>query len=133
MAHSQTHSTNIVGDGIDRIQSAFENAQTEIERVQSDLQSRRKKFEKRAEKEFKRISKQIRKNETVKRAVAFQQDLGAQVEAGLDSVLGNLQIASRRDLDKLDKKLNKISRKLTALDKVLTDRETPTNGVSASK
>ena len=37
------------------------------------------------------------------------------------ALLGGLQIASRRDVAKLDKKLNKISRKLNALDKAMTE------------
>lgn len=114
---AQAQSNNIVSDGIDRIQSAMESAQSEIEKFQKDIDKRRKRLEKRASKEMKRIQKDIRTNPTVKRANKLQKEVTSQIETSLDSLLGGLQIASRRDVAKLDKKLNKISRKLTALDK----------------
>ena len=117
MAQQQT---GFVADSIDRIQNAVESAQSELEKFQKDIEKRRKKFEKRAEKEMKRIQKDFRNSEPVKRVEAFQKDVTSQIESGVDAVLGNLQIASRRDVAKIDKKLNKISRKLNALDKAMT-------------
>ena len=112
--------TGFVADSIDRIQNAVESAQSELEKFQKDIEKRRKKFEKRAEKEMKRLQKDFRNSEPVKRVEAFQKDVTTQIESGVDAVLGNLQIASRRDVAKIDKKLNKISRKLNALDKAMS-------------
>lgn len=120
MTQTQTHSTGIVASSIDRIQNAVESAQTEFEKFQKDLEKRRKRFEKRATKEFKRIQTDIRANPAVQRAEQLQKDVSTQIETGLDNLLGGLQIASRRDLVRLDKKLNKINKKLTALDKALS-------------
>ena len=117
---TQAQSTNIVSDGIDRIQNAVESAQTEISKFQKDLDKRRKQVEKRATKEMKRIQKDIRTNPTVLRAEKLQKDVTTQLESTFDSLLGGLQIASRSDVAKLDKKLTKITRKLNALDKAMS-------------
>jgi len=123
-------STGFVADSIDRIQNAMESAQSEIDKFQKDVEKRRKRFEKRAQKEMKRIQKNFQDSTPVKRAAEIQKDVAAQIEAGLDLVLGNLQIASRRDVEKIDKKLNKISRKLNDLDKAIG---TPSRGAAAAE
>ena len=117
---SQTQTTGFVAESIDRIQNAVESAQSELDKFQKDVEKRRKKFEKRAQKEMKRLRKDFRASPPIKRAAEFQKDFATQIESGFDSVLGNLQIASRRDVAKIDKKLSKISRKLNALDKAIT-------------
>ncbi len=120
-----------VGESIDRIQNAMESAQSEIQKFQKDVEKRRKKFEKRAEKEMKRIQKDIRKSDAVKRATQLQKDVATQIETSVETLLGGLQIASRRDVAKLDRKLNKINRKLNALDKALSEPEAP--AIAAAK
>lgn len=122
--------TGFVSDSIDRIQSAVQSAQSEIDKFQKDVEKRRKKFEKRAQKEMKRIQKDFQNSPPVKRATALQKDVSAQIEAGLDTMLGNLQIASRRDVAKIDKKLNKINRKLNDLDKAVS---TPSRKAAAAE
>ena len=49
-----------------------------------------------------------------------------QLESGIETVLGTFQIASRGAIEKLDRKLNRINRRLKALDKSLSDKATPT-------
>lgn len=118
MSTTQQHN-GFVADSIDRIQNAVEQAQSEIQKFQKDLEKRRKRFEKRAEKEMKRLQKDFQKSPAVKRASQLQKDISTQLESSFDAVLGGLQIASRRDVAKLDRKLNKINRKLNALDKAM--------------
>lgn len=120
--------TGFVADSIDRIQSAVESAQSELDKFQKDMEKRRKQFEKRAQKEMKRIQKDFQTSTPIKRATEIQKDVTSQIESSVDAVLGNLQIASRRDVAKIDKKLNKISRKLSALDKAMS----PPSGTAAA-
>ena len=125
---------NVIESGIDRIQAAFRSAEEEVERIQKQVEKRTTQFNKETEKRVKRFRKDLNKNEAVQQAQSrwidvskgFQKrrkDFEDQVETGLASVLGTFQIASSSDLKKLDKKLNRISRRLNALDKILSDED----------
>ena len=120
--------TNFVQDGVDRVRGAFENLDDEFQRVQKQIQNRRKTiekriagqrkdFEKRTRKEVKRIQTEVRKNPVVKRAESIADDASRQLEQGVDRILAAFQIASRSDLDKIDRKLGKINRKLREIEK----------------
>ena len=120
--------TNFVQDGVDRVRGAFENLDDEFQRVQKQIQTRRKSIEKRLDtqrkdlekrtrKEVKRIQKGLRKYPVVKRAESIADDASRQLEQGVDRILATFQIASRHDLDRIDRKLGKINRKLREIEK----------------
>jgi DNA replication initiation complex subunit (GINS family) len=129
---AQTES--LVDQGVDRVQDVLKNADKEFQRLQRRvrtrrrtierrIQTQRKSFEKNFEKQAKSIEKQaqkqmkqIRKNDLVKRAETLGKDVQAQVESGLASVLSMFQIASKADIKRVDRKLNRISRKLKELE-----------------
>ena len=149
-----TQKANIVEDGIDRVQSAFESVEDEFEKVQKRvdrgrkdfekrvrssrkdidkgtkkfqkrLEERREKFEKQAEKRVKSVQKELRKYSLYRLLEELADDATKRVESGIDSLLGGLQIATRADIQRLDKKLNSINRKLKALDKESTPANEP--------
>jgi len=119
---------------VDRVQGALKNADKEFQRIQRRvrtrrrtierrIESQRKSFEKSIEKQAKSIEKQaqkqikqIRKNDLVKRAETLGKDVQSQIESGVESVLAMFQIASKSDIRSLDRKLNRISRKLKELE-----------------
>jgi len=149
-----TQRANIVEDGIDRIQSAFESVEDEFEKVQKRVDRGRKDFEKRVRASRKDLDKGTKKfqkrvedrrrdfeKETEKRVKSFQKELrkyslyrqledlaedaSKRVETGIESLLGGMQIATRADVQRLDKKLNSINRKLKALEKDQTPASKP--------
>ncbi len=71
-----------------------------------------RKLQKRVEKQTRKPLRQLRRNVLVKRT----QDLGSeardQIAGGVETVLGYLQIASKGDLQRIERKLNRIERKL---------------------
>ena len=109
--------TNFVEDGIDRVQSAFQSVEDEFEKLQKRVDRGRKDFEKQTEQRVKSWQKELRQYSIVRRAEELQEDVSKRIESGLDAVLSNLQIATRGDMKKIDRKLNQISRKLKALEK----------------
>jgi hypothetical protein len=140
---------NLVEDGIDRLQSAFQSVEDEFEKVQKRVDRGRKDFEKRVKtgrKDFEKNSKKFQKRvesrrrdwekQTEKRVKSLQDELrkyslfqqleeladdaSKRFENGIEQLLGGLQIATRSDIQKLDKKLNTISRKLKTLEKERT-------------
>jgi hypothetical protein len=127
---------SLMQEGVDRFREAFESL--DLERVQRQLAQRRKQIEKqlasgrktwerRTRKQVKRLQTELRKNALVKRVQALQKDAARQLESTVEGVLSTLRIASRRDVDRLDRKLGQISRKLKDL-----ERTRRTNGEAVS-
>ncbi len=117
---------SLMQEGVDRFREAFDSL--DLQRVQKELTQRRKRIEKqiasgrrqwerRTRKQVKRVQTELRKNSLVKRVQLLQKDATRQIENGFDGILGTFGIASRRDVDRLDRKLGQISRKLKDLDR----------------
>ncbi len=106
---------NLIQDGIDRVETAFENLEKEYKRLQKRADKRRKDFEKRAERELKRVQAEFRKNPVVKRVETIRDDARKTVEGQVEQLLGGLRIATRADLRKLDRKITQLNKKLRDL------------------
>jgi len=131
----------IFQDGVERVREAAGNLGGELQRVQRDLRARRKKIEKRLETGRKDIEKRIEaqrkqiekrfetqrkqiekrtqklrseleKNPAVKRLETFRKDASKQFEQGVSTVLHRLQIASKSDLDRIDRKISAINKQM---------------------
>ena len=74
-------------------------------------------MEKDTQKRVKRFRTELKKSSLVKRAESFQKDATRQIENAFESVLGGMQIATRADVAKIDRKLNALSKKLRELEK----------------
>ncbi|HIF97299.1 MAG TPA: hypothetical protein EYQ54_09800 [Myxococcales bacterium] len=125
-----TQQSTLLEDGFDRVQAAFKSVEDEVQKVQKRFESRSEKFSTDANKRIKSFQKELRKYPAVKQAENFQKDFSEQFQArskrvekqignSIESVLGTLQIASRGEINKLDKKLNRINRRLKTLDKAI--------------
>ena len=118
---------NIVQDSVDRVRDAFGSLEDEIQRVQKEmrkeLRSRRKGLQKQlnaSRKDFETRTRKLRseldRSSLTKRVRALGRDAQKQVEQSVDSMLGALQIASKADLKRIDRKLNQLSKKLKELE-----------------
>ena len=114
---------NFVQESVDRFNAAFERLDEERLRLRKQLRARRKSFEKqvtsgrrdfekRTRKQVKRLRTELRRYTVVKRAERLQADARRQIEERVDRLLALLPIASRSDLERIDRKLDRISRKL---------------------
>ena len=121
-----------------RINEAVQFVDDEFQRVQKELSARRKSLEKefaskrktvekRTRKELKRIQTELKKNPIVKRADAVRKDVTKQVETRVDSLLGLMQVASRSDVQRINKKRTTLNKRLKAI-----EESRKTNGSSAS-
>ena len=117
---------SLMQEGVDRFREAFESL--DLDRVQRRLNQRRKRIEKqfasgrktwerRTRKQVKRVQSELRRNPLVKRMQSLQKDATRQLESTVDGILSSLRIASQRDVDRLDRKLGQISRKLKDLER----------------
>jgi hypothetical protein len=120
--------SSLIETGIDRVRTTVETATKEIRRVQKRVESQRKTiekrvasqrkaFEKRAQAQLDRVVSQVRDSAIAKNAEALRAEATRRLEAGVETVLSVLPIASRSELERVDKKLSQISRKLKDLEK----------------
>ena len=121
-----------------RIDEAVQFFDDEFQRIQKELSARRKSLEreftskrktveKRTRKELKRIQSELKKNPIVKRADAVRKDVTKQVETRVDTLLARMQIASRSDMRRINKKLTALNRRLKTI-----ENSRKTNGSSPS-
>jgi len=107
--------TTTVEDGRERIQTMFRSVEDEFEKLQKKVDKQTKRFRKTTEKRVKRVRSELDKMPLYKQAQSFRKDTNKQVEKGVDQILSALNIATRTDVKKLDRKLNQINKKLKEL------------------
>jgi len=121
-------STNLVQDGFQRVRTAAETLDRGFQRLQKrfdsqrktlekQLGSRRKALTKRTQAQVEQIVALVRDNALIQRAESLREDATRQLETRVGTLLGALSIASKGDLEKIDRKLSQISRKLRDLEK----------------
>jgi hypothetical protein len=122
-----SESVGIVQGSIDRFQTAFETIEGDVRKFQKNLRSQRKDLEKRFEKSRTRLEKQtrqrvnrvmtdVRKRPAYKRLESVRKDVGKRVDEGVENVLGAFGVASRSQVQRLDRKLNQMNKKLRELE-----------------
>lgn len=123
--------TNFIQEGVDRVRETVSSIESDFEKVQKRMRreyqarskaiekqvvTRRRRIERQTERQVKRLQAEFKKNPYVKRAQGAMDDATKQIERGVDSVLEALNVASRRDLQRIDRKLNQINRKLSGIE-----------------
>lgn len=119
---------NVFQEGVDRVRDAFGTLEDEFQRAQKRLRARRRSIEKRVEKQLsqgrkdlekrtRKLRDGLRKNPALKRLESWRRDATRQIEQGVESVLATLQIASKGDLQRIDRKLNQLNRKMKDLER----------------
>jgi len=127
----------------DRIESARGRLDDEIGRVQKQIQTRRKQIERQIntgrknfekqlntsrksfEKQTRKQVKEIRRSQVVQEVERLGTEVNRQIEGVFERVLGVLQIASKTDVDRIDRKLTKLNKRLKDM-----ERGRKTNGQS---
>jgi len=105
-------------EGIERISS-------ELEKWNDKLQSRSEQFrkdsQKRIEKGVKQVQDELRKVPAIKRAEEFRTEFEGRVEknidAGVDRVYAKLKLARLDEVQKLERKIAQLNKKLRTLEK----------------
>ena len=138
--------TSIVKEGLDQLRGVYENLEDEVTRVQKQMKVRRRKLEKRIdrsrkdvekrlstsrkdiekrintrrkdlEKRSANLRKELLKNPTIKRLDGLRLDATKQYEEGVETFLSALQIASKTDVQRIDRKISQLNRKLREMEK----------------
>lgn len=130
---------SLMEQGLDRVRSAVGSLDNEVERIRKNVRSRtrelerqleqrrrrlekrveqnRKHFEKRARKRVDRVLTELRKQPAFRRAEQLRKDAGKRVEQGVETLWSALNLASKSDLQRIDRKLGQLRRKLAEIEK----------------
>ncbi len=107
----------IIQDVSDRVETAVKTFEKDWKKFQKQAERQRKTIEKRAEREVKKFQKQIDTNPVVKRARTLRDDAVKTFETQMDTLLGTFRIANRGEVEKLERKVGSLSRKIRQLEK----------------
>ena len=121
-------------DGVDRVRETVDSIEYELTRrrksLEKDLRTRRRTLERRLsgsrrdlEKRTRKLRKDLQKNETLQQVESLRQRASAEIEQRVDDVLSLFQIASKSDVQRIDRKLSQLNRRLRDLD--AKKRQTP--------
>jgi hypothetical protein len=119
---------SVVSEGVDQIRQVVRRADREIKRLQKQVESRRRRLakevttrrrgiEKRAQRELERLQKQIQRQPLVKRAEALRADATERIERSVTSLLGALPLATKSEIERIDRKVSALGRKLKEIEK----------------
>lgn len=117
---------SVVQDGVDQIKQVVRRADREIKKIQKQVESRRRTLakevttrrrliEKHAQRGIARIQKQSQP--LLKRAEALRADATERFERSVTSILDVLPIASKSEIERIDRKVSALGRKLKEIEK----------------
>jgi hypothetical protein len=118
----------VLQDGVDQIRQAVRRADRELKKIQKQVEARRRRLakevttrrrtiEKRAQRELDRLQKQIQSQPLVKRAEALRADAQERLGRGVSTFLDALPIATRSDVERIDRKVSALGRRLKEIEK----------------
>jgi hypothetical protein len=100
--------------GFRRFQKRFDLQRKNLEK---SLEHQRKVIERRTQRQLERLLARVRESKLAHRAETLREDAAQRLETGASALLGALQIASKGDLDRIDRKLSQLTRKLKDIEK----------------
>ena len=114
---------SLVETGVDRFRDAIGSLDDGFQKLQKRIVARRRAIERRITSERKNLEKraqkqlqELRKTKLAKRALTLREGAGKRFELRVENLLGALQIASKGDVERIDRKLSSINRKLRDLE-----------------
>ena len=131
---------SFIQEGVGRVQSALKSLDREYRRIQKQADIRLRKVERRAERQFKRLQTGIARSPLAKRAEDVRRrveearsDAQAVFEGRLEAMLGSLKIATRTEIEKLERKVALINTKLHELERAKPRRASARRKASARR
>jgi hypothetical protein len=114
---------SFIQEGVGRVQSALKSLDKEYRRIQKQADARLRRVEKRAERQIKRLRAGIQRSPLAKRAEDVRRrveearsEAQSVFEGRLEAMLGTLKIATRTEMEKLERKVALQNRKLHELE-----------------
>jgi len=101
--------------GFDRFNDALKSLDEQLQDLRERFDHQRRKVERDVRKRAEKLQTRVQESDLYKRAEGARKDLESRVESGRSQIYDVFGIASKHEIDKLNKRLNKISKQLTEL------------------
>ena len=115
-----------------QIRSQGRSLEKRLEKGRRQIEKSRREIETRGRKQVKSLLEDLRKQPVVKRAQSLRKDAERQIESGVENVLSLFQIASKREVARIDRKLQTLNKKLEGLEKARPARASGSHERSAA-
>lgn len=109
---SQPATDNVFEEGLEQLRAAVQRVDGEVRRFQKRAQRSRQRFRRDLERRGRAQWRQ-----TQRRIEKLGRQASQRLEDGIERTLAVLPVASKRDLERVDRKLNTIRRKIRDLEK----------------
>ena len=96
----------------DRFNDALKSLDEQLQDLRERFDHGRQRVEKEVRKRAERVAERIQETELYKRADKLRKDVESRVEEGRSQIYDVFGIASKSEIDKLHKRLNKISKQI---------------------
>jgi uncharacterized protein YukE len=104
-------------NGFDRFNEALRNLDEEIQEVRERFEQRRERIGSDLRNRADRVREEIQSSELYRRADKLRRDVEHQFDRGRQQVYETFGLATKADVDRLNRKLNQIARKLNEITK----------------
>ncbi len=101
----------------DRFNDALKNLDDQLQELRDGFEDQRKKFEGQISRQREKLEAQVRDSALYKRTERVRREVETQVERGRATIFDVFGIATKSEIDKINRKLNTISKKLNELAK----------------
>ena len=101
--------------GFDRFNDALKSLDEQLQDVRERFDHQRRRVEREVRKRAEELQTRIQETDLYKRAEGARKDLEGRVDAGRSQIYDVFGIASKHEIEKLNKRMNKISKQLTEL------------------
>jgi hypothetical protein len=102
-------------NGFDRFNDALKSLDEQLQDLRERFDDQRKKLEKEVRKRAEKLTSRIQETDLYKRAESVRKDLEERVDSGRSQIYDVFGIASKHEIEKLNKRLNKISKQISEL------------------
>ncbi len=103
--------------GFDRFNETLRNLDHQLQDLRGRFDTRRKRFESKVRKQADRVQTDLRKSTVYKRAEQARKDIEGTLERTRSTIFEAVGLATKADVEKLNRKLNVVARKLSELTK----------------
>ena len=101
--------------GFDRFNDALKSLDEQLQDVRERFDHQRRRLERDLRKRAEKLQTRVQESDLYKRAEGARKDLEGRVDSSRSQIYDVFGIASKHEIEKLNKRLNKISKQLTEL------------------
>ena len=101
--------------GFDRFNDALKSLDEQLQDLRERFDHQRRKVERDVRKRAEKLQARVQESDLYKRAEGARKDLESRVDSSRSQIYDVFGIASKHEIEKLNKRMNKISKQLTEL------------------